>query len=152
MSRFKLADEIGPLVTWLHSGTWLDEIFLWRPHIRSSNDKTAHTWSEVRNAALRTSPPLGIQSANHTCSLSDKDIFLTNIYGQDIPLKDDVSVHSEDNSDASKSGSHVTVSVFDPDIPSIDELHTDGKGSAASMNDDLSEHLSDSGDEEGIFT
>ncbi|XP_050726447.1 uncharacterized protein LOC127003584 isoform X1 [Eriocheir sinensis] len=152
VSRFKLVDEIAPLVTWLHTGTWLDEMFLWRPHIRSSNENTAHTWSEVRNAALRTSPPLRIPSGNHTCSLPGKDTFFTNTNGQDIPLKDDVSVHSEEDSGASKCGSHVTVSVFDPDIPSVDKLHTEGKGSAASMNDDLSEDLSDSGDEEGIFT
>lgn len=149
--RFKLVDEIGPLVTWLHDGTWLDEVFLWRPHIRSSSEKTAHMWSDVRNAAVRASLPKGIFSADHTSSVSYKNILLTNINSQIVPLKDDESIHSEDST-ATECASHLSVSVFDPDIPSIGNLHTEVKGSKLSVSDQLSNDISDSGDEEGIFT
>lgn len=149
-SRFKLVDEIGPLVTWLHNGTRLDEVFLWRPHIRSSDEKTVHTWSEVRNAAMRASPPTGLLSENHTCSIPYKNIFFTDINDEASTLKDNESIQSEDST-ASECASHFGASVFDPDIPSINELHTKVKGSTSCMSDQLSA-VSDSGDEDGIFT
>lgn len=150
-SRFKLVDEIGPLVTWLHNGTWLDEVFLWRPHIRSSDEKTAHTWSEVRNAAMRVSLPTGLLSENHTCSIPYKNIFFTDVSDEAITLKDNESIQSE-NSTVSEYASHFGASAFDPDIPSINELHTKVKGSTSCMNDQLLDDISDSGDEDGIFT
>lgn len=148
--RFKLVDEIGPLVTWLHNGTWLDEMFLWRAHIRSPNDMTTHVWSEVRDAAEKTSRSLGIPSANSTSSLSYKNIFFTNTNDQFISLRDDESLHSEGSTN--NCASHSSLSVFDPDIPSIDKLHIKTKGSASSISDQLSGDISDSGDEASIFT
>lgn len=150
-NRFKLVDEIGPLVTWLHNGTWLDEVFLWRPHIRSSDEKTVHTWSEVRNAAMRTSQPTRLLSETHTRSIPYKNISFMDVNDEAITLKDNESIHSEDTT-ASECTSHFGASVFDPDIPSIDELHTKVKGTTSCMSDQLSDDISDSGDGDGIFT
>lgn len=139
-------DEIGPLVTWLHNGTWLDEVFLWRPHIRSSKEEAAHLWPEVKNAAMRTSYPTGLLTANQTSSVFHKNIFLTNTSDEGTALRDNESIHSEDST-ATEHTSHSSGSVFDPDIPSFDRLHSKEKGSTSSMDD----QFSDSGGD-GIFT
>ena len=63
---FKLVDQIAALVTWLHGGTWLDELFLGGPKVRSSShEKDSYTWSEMRDGAFRASPPTGRISETH---------------------------------------------------------------------------------------
>lgn len=139
-------DEIGPLVTWLHNGTLLDEVFLWRPHIRSTTNKTVLSWSEVRNAAIKAILPSEIPSANHTNSTNYKNIFTTN---QVDSLRDDESIHSQDSM-ITKSASQLSVSVFDPDIPSIDKLTTKMNDNTSSTSDSMSDDVSEC--EDDIFT
>lgn len=152
MYRFKLVDQIAALVTWLHGGTWLDEVFLWQPKIRSSSqENVSYTLSEMRGAAFRTSLPTGRMSETHTgISMMYGNILLTNIDDQTTALRDEISIHSEDSA-TTDCNSEASGSVFDPDIPSFDRLQIE-EASKLPVSGQESDEISDSGDDDGIFT
>ncbi|KAG7167671.1 hypothetical protein Hamer_G019073 [Homarus americanus] len=51
VQRFRLMQDINSLVTWIHSGTWMDSKFLWGPQIRSpAQEKITYTFSDIKQA------------------------------------------------------------------------------------------------------
>ncbi|XP_045136859.1 uncharacterized protein LOC123519531 isoform X2 [Portunus trituberculatus] len=150
VQRFKLVDQVAALVTWLHGGTRLDEMFLWWPVIRLTK-KVSYTWPKMRLAALRASATALKVSEPHTgLSVMYGNIYLLSPADQ-IPVpRDNLSKHSED-SITTEGDSEDSDSVFDPDIPSFRRLLEVNNNSKLSVNSEHSEKLSDCSDDD-VFT
>lgn len=144
VQHFKLVEQIAALVTWLHGGTWLDEMFLWQPVIRSAKEKVSYTWPKMRLTALRASATAVKTSEPHTClSIVYGNIYLSSAANQTAAERDTFSIHSEDST-ITEEDSEDTDSVFDPDIPSFKRLlrEEEGSSSKVSVNSEPSENSS----------
>ncbi|XP_071532045.1 uncharacterized protein [Panulirus ornatus] len=121
VQRFKLMQDMDLLVTWIHSGTWLDCKFVWGPLIRSRvQSVTTYTLLDIDEAVVKASRVTGDYN-DMINGNSEKKNFVSDImYMNKIqPLKE-----NSDNKDSSLT-SFTTDSkedVFDPDIPNVKEL------------------------------
>lgn len=153
VQRFKLVDQIAALVTWLHSGTWLDKMFLWQPMIWSAKEKVSYTWPKIRLAALRASATaVKTLDPNMCISIKNENIYISSTADQTPALRENFSIHSEISTTTDGDSEDSDSSVFDPGIPSLKKLLRGEKDSSKlSVNSEHSEKLSDCSDDD-IFT
>ncbi|XP_050726193.1 uncharacterized protein LOC127003484 isoform X2 [Eriocheir sinensis] len=145
--RFDLSQSPTYVATWLHGGSWLDRVFMWWPHIRSSaKKKVTPTWQDVKLAASEKDSSLNLTTLEASPLLTslEKDV---SVMGQEFPS---ISFHKQNNdpeNDGSDDDKADTGEVFDPDIPAVDKLCGSREGGGARLSS-IHESLQEEEDED----